>query len=126
MADRVLVEAPLTHEFSSVVRLIVGGVAERANLRFAEMDDLQLAVERLLAESEEGSRVTLSFDLSERGIRVRVGPLPAGHIAGALQRPPEEGRGPTLARVLETVVDSFGVEGSQDGALVVRLEKVRR
>ena len=127
MPDRVRVEAPLAHEFSSVVRLIVGGVAERAALRFEEMDDLQLAIERLLAESGEGSRrVTLSFELSERGIRARVGPLPAGIIAGALQRPAEEGRGLTLARILETVVDSYGVEESQDGHLVVRLEKVRR
>ena len=34
-----------------VVRLIVGGIAERVDFAFEEIDDLQLAVERLLAEA---------------------------------------------------------------------------
>ena len=31
----------------------------------------------------------------------------------------------TLRRILETVVDSFGVEPSADGRVVVRLEKLK-
>ena len=31
----------------------------------------------------------------------------------------------TLRRILQTVVDSFGVEESDDGSIVVRLEKLK-
>ena len=64
----------------------------------------------------------LSFELGEGGIRTRIGPLREGGLARALQR--EDAPGIlTLRRVLNTVVDSFGVEESTDGGLTVRLEK---
>ncbi len=74
MADRVAFEAPLDGAFEPVVRLVVGGVAERASLGFEDMDDLQLAIERLLAEAGAEGRVALSFELSAGRIRTRVGP----------------------------------------------------
>src|SRR5919201_615153 len=54
----------------------------------------------------------------------RVGPLSERSIAVALQEdsPPGE---LTLRRILQTVVDSFGVEEAADGRIVVRLEKLR-
>ena len=114
--------APLDEAFGPVVRVMVGGVAERADLAFEEMDDLQLGIERLLAEAGPDGRVRLSFELGEGGIRTRIGPLREGGLARALQR--EDGPGIlTLRRVLTTVVDSFGVEESTDGGLTVRLEK---
>ena len=53
-----------------------------------------------------------------------MGPLREAAIAEALQResPPGE---LTLRRILQTVVDSFGVETAADGRIVVRLEKVK-
>ena len=122
MADRVHIVAPLDEAFGPVVRVMVGGVAERADLAFEEMDDLQLGIERLLAEAGPDGRVRLSFELGEGGIRTRIGPLREGGLARALQR--EDAPGIlTLRRVLNTVVDSFGVEESTDGGLTVRLEK---
>lgn len=114
--------APLDEAFGPVVRVMVGGVAERADFAFEEMDDLQLGIERLLAEAGPDGRVRLSFELGEGGIRTRIGPLREGGLARALQR--EDAPGIlTLRRVLNTVVDSFGVEESTDGGLTVRLEK---
>ena len=60
---------------SAVVRLIIGGIAERVDFAFEEIDDLQLAVERLLAEAGSEGRVQLSFEVGEEAIRTRVGPL---------------------------------------------------
>jgi hypothetical protein len=58
---------------------------------------------------------------------VRLGPLHERAIADALQGPESPPGELTLRRILETVVDSFGVEEAADGELVVRLEKrVRR
>ncbi len=124
--ERIDLEAPLSGDFQAVVRLIVGGIAERIDLGFAEVDDLQLAVERLLAATSADPSVRLSFEVDDSHIRTRVGPLREAAIAEALQRESPPGA-LTLRRILDTVVDSYGVEPSVGGAIVVRLEKrVRR
>jgi len=97
-------------------------VADRLGLGFEELDDLQLAVERLLAEAGAQPSVRLVLELSGDRVRAHVGPLREETVASALQgtsAPGELG----LRQVLETVVDSFGVDDSADGELFVRLEK---
>ena len=42
--ERIDLEAPLAGAFQPVIRLIIGGVAERVDFGFEEIDDLQLAV----------------------------------------------------------------------------------
>jgi hypothetical protein len=125
MAERIDLEAPLTGDFQPVVRLIIGGIAERVDFAFEEIDDLQLAVERLLAEAGSQQSVNLSFEVAEGRVRARVGPLSGRALAEALR----DGEGApgelTLARILQTVVDSFGVEDVADSAIVVRLEKLK-
>ena len=125
-AERIDLEAPLSGDFQAVVRLIIGGIAERVDFAFEEIDDLQLAVERLLAEGDPQDPVTLSFELLDRGVRTRVGPLRDSALASALQGPPPGPGELTLPRILQTVVDSYGVEEVADGHLVVRLEKAVR
>jgi hypothetical protein len=123
VAEQVRIDAPLDAAFGPVVRLIVGGIAERADLGFDEMDDLQLGIERLLAEAGADGRVRISFELGASGIRTRIGPLHERGLAEALQREDRPGE-LTLRRVLGTVVDSYGVEESSDGQITVRLEKL--
>ena len=122
MAERVQIVAPLEGAFGPVVRLMVGGVAARADFGFEEMDDLQLGIERLLAEAGPEGRVRLAFELGAGGIRTSIGPLREHGLAEALQREDAPGM-LTLRRVLDTVVDSFGVEESVNGEITVRLEK---
>lgn len=130
MADRregievVEIDAPLDLAFQGVVRLIVSGVAEQAGFGYEAMDDLQLAIERLLAETGDEGRVKISFELGNGGVRTRIGPLREGSLAAALQDADEEPGKLTLRRVLSTVVDSFGVEPAPGGHIVVRLEKL--
>jgi hypothetical protein len=123
VAEQVQIEAPLDGAFGPVVRLIGGGIADRADLGFDEMDDLQLGIERLLAEAGPDGRVRLAFELGHAGIRTRIGPLRERGLADALQRDDAPGT-LTLKRVLDTVVDSYGVEESADGEITVRLEKL--
>ena len=124
MVDRIDLEAPLDDAFAGVVRLVVGGISERAGFGFEDMDDLQLAVERLLAEAGAEGRVSLAFELDEGRIRAQVGPLRAQRLAAALQHPDQSPGRLTLARILATVVSSFGVVAVADGQIVVRLEKL--
>ncbi len=123
-ADTELVEleTPIGREWEPVVRLVLGGVGDRLGLGFEELDDLQLAVERLLAEAGSQPSVRLLIELTEDRVRTHVGPLREATIAAALQGPSAPGE-LGLRRVLETVVDSFGVDDSADGELFVRLEK---
>ncbi len=122
--DRISFEAPLAGAFRPMVRLIVGGVAERADFGFEAMDDLQLAVERLLVEAGSDGQVVLSFELRGDAIRTRVGPLKERGLAKALQDPEGPPGTLSLGRILSTVVDSYGVEEVSGGDIVVRLEKV--
>jgi hypothetical protein len=121
--DLVELEAPLGTEWEPVVRLVLGGVADRLGLGFEELDDLQLAVERLLADARAEGTVRLAFELAPDHVRTHVGPLREAPIADALQGPPPPPGELGLRRVLETVVDSFGVEEATAGELMVRLEK---
>jgi hypothetical protein len=124
--ERIELVTPVGPAWEPVVRLVLGGIADRLDLGFEDLDDLQLAVERLLVEAGSQETVRLSFELTENTVRTTVGPLRETPIAEALQGP-ESGPGElNLRRVLETVVDSFGVEEAGDGDLVVRLEKVVR
>ena len=123
--ERIDLEAPLSGDFQAEERLIIGGIAERVDFAFEEIDDLQLAVERLLAEAGQIGSVHLSFEVGDASIRTRVGPLSERAVAEALR----DGDAPpgqlTLRRILQTVVDSFGVEDAGGGAIVVRLEKLK-
>ena len=124
MTEHISFRAPLDGAFQPVVRLIVGGIAERANFGFEAMDDLQLAIERLLVEAGSDGQVQLSFELRQDGIRTRVGPLHEKGLAQALQDPDNLPGSLSLARILSTVVDSYGVEEVTGGDIVVRLEKL--
>jgi hypothetical protein len=120
--ELVELETPLGREWESVVRLVLGGVADRLGLGFEELDDLQLAVERLLAEAGTQPSVRLVLELNGDRVRAHVGPLREETVAAGLQGASVPGQ-LGLRRVLETVVDSFGVDDSADGELFVRLEK---
>jgi 2-keto-3-deoxy-6-phosphogluconate aldolase len=123
--ERIDLEAPLSGDFHAVVRLIIGGIAERVDFAFEEIDDLQLAVERLLAEAGTVGSVRLSFEVVANGIRTRVGPLSEHKVAEALRDGDALPGQLTLRRILQTVVDSFGVDEADDGRIVVRLEKLK-
>jgi hypothetical protein len=114
---------PAGREWHAVARLVLGGVADRLNLSFEDLDDLQLAVERLLVEAASQDTVQMRIEVVDHGIRVGVGPLVERTIADALQGPDAAPGELTLRRILQTVVDSFGVEEHADGGIVVRLQK---
>ena len=123
--DRIQLVTPVGRAWEPVFRMVLGGIADRLDLGFEELDDLQLAVERLLAEGDPQDPVTMSFEIMPGGVRTRVGPLRDAAIADALQGEPTPGE-LTLPRILSTVVDAYGVEEVADGRLVVRLEKSMR
>src|SRR6185437_5187363 len=123
--ERIDLEAPLSGDFHAVVRLIIGGIAERVDFAFEEIDDLQLAVERLLVEAGTVGTVQLEFEVAQGGISTRVGPLSERKVAEALADGDAAPGQLTLRRILQTVVDSFRVEEAEDDCIVVRLVKTK-
>ena len=122
--DRIALETPIARGWEPVFRLVLGGVADRLDLGFEDLDDIQLAVERLLAEAGTSQEtVQLAFEILPEGLRTRIGPLRERAIAEALQGPEPRPGELTLRRILETVVDSFGVEIADDGNIIVILNK---
>jgi len=123
-AERIELSVPLDDAFGGVIRLVAGGIAEQASFGFEAMDDLQLALERLLAETGEQERVEIAFEIGDDGVRALIGPVAEGRLSTVLGEP-DGGTGTLgLRRVLSAVVDSFGVEPAGDGQIVVRLEKL--
>jgi hypothetical protein len=123
--ERIELIAPVAGDFHAVVRLIIGGIAERVDFAFEEIDDLQLAVERLLAEAGSQRMVKMSFEVGTDSIRTRIGPLSERAIGEALQDGVAKPGELTLKRILQTVVDSFGVDEIGEEGIVVRLEKLK-
>jgi hypothetical protein len=127
LVETVELQTPVGRDWGPVVRLVLGGIGDRLDLGIDDLDDLQLAVERLLAEAGAQGSVRLSFELSDNRVRTHLGPLAEATIAEALQGPEPPAGELTLRRILATVVDSYGVEQVENEGLYVRLEKeVRR
>lgn len=122
--ERIELVTPVGRDWAPVVRLVLGGIGNRLDLGFDELDDVQLAVERLLAEAGAEEAVRISIELRDGGLRAQVGPLSEDAIADALRGPEPRPGELTLRRVLQTVVDSFGVDVVGEDGLYVRLDKV--
>ena len=114
--ERIDLDAPLTEDFQPVVRLIIGGIAERVDFAFEEIDDLQLAVERLLAEVDSTGTVHLAFEVGDEAIRTRVGPLDERALTEALG----DGDGRVTAH------EAHAGAGAPDGGGLVRRGGRRR
>lgn len=126
--DVVELVTPVGRDWDAVARLVLAGVGERLHMSVEEVDDLQLAVERLLLEAgpaDEQMCMVLEIDPG-RMVRVRLGPLRERSATAALRAPDPPPGQLGLRRILQTVVDSFDVEDGPDGGVVVRLEKAGR
>jgi hypothetical protein len=124
-ADLVELVTPVGREWDSVARLVLAGIGDRIGLSVEELDDLQLALERLLHETGPADpEVRVLFELEGDGqVRLRVGPLRELAVMGSLRSAEAVPAGLGLRRILETVVDSFAVEDGPDGGVLVDLEK---
>ena len=95
--DTITLTIPAERRFLGVVNLVLGGLGSRLDLSFERVDDLQLAVDSVLAQGDPSSSGTLTVevDVEESRLVVRVGPLVDGGAS-------DDG----LKRVLGTLVSS--------------------
>jgi anti-sigma regulatory factor (Ser/Thr protein kinase) len=118
MTDEVTLVVPAQEDFRPVVHLVVGGLAVRLDLTIDALEDLQVALDALLARRDDDGEVTIRVRVDAQTIHATVGPLPAA-VLDDLER---EGRELGLRRVLEAVCETFEIE-ERDGETWVELSK---
>ena len=70
MSDEIVLTLPEHDEFRNVAHLVVGGLAVRLNLTFENLEDVQVALEGLLARA--AGEVTVAVRLDDGGLAARV------------------------------------------------------
>jgi hypothetical protein len=95
--DTIELTVPAERRFLGVVNLVLGGLGSRLDLPFERIDDLQLAVDSVLAQGDSSVSGTLTVEVAvdDSRLAVRVGPLVDGGAS-------DDG----LKRVLATLVSS--------------------
>jgi hypothetical protein len=111
-----------------VMRVLMGGMASRNDLPIDRLDDLQLAVETLLAEEPEtGSELVLELSASGGGFRVRLDGLENESVKAALLTAdpfqPCEGCLLDVRLFLDSLVESYRVVDTTPASYAVVLEK---
>jgi hypothetical protein len=124
MTDTITLTIPYDRPYQGVVRLVVGGLAARLELPFEELEDVQLALETLLADEgyAAGETVTVQVGVVDGALEVSVGPLEPAALDTALEAEPDASEGVGLARVLRTAMGGYEIE-RRDGSGWVRMRK---
>jgi hypothetical protein len=111
-----------------LMRVVMGGVASRFDLPLERLDDLELAVETLLAEEpEEGGSLVLTLSFDGRAFRARLDGLTNQALYTALAAPASF-RPSSLCRLdvrlfLDALVESYQVLGQTGTLFAVEMEK---
>jgi hypothetical protein len=112
--DEIRLVIPSDEGFRPIARLVTGGLALRLDLTFDRLEDLQLAIDTLLALRNDDDDVVVELGVEESALHVAVGPFSPEALRELDGRGVELG----LRRVLETVCDSVEREERDDGAWV--------
>lgn len=106
--------------YMGVARLVTAGVCARLDLPFEAVDDLQLAVELLLAAAFTRTRdVRVAFDSDGRRLSIEVAPVEATTL-GATRAGYEGTSRIALQTLLERLVDDVVAEAGPVPAVVLR------
>jgi len=114
--DEITLTIPREEPFHEVAHLVLGGVAARLDLTFESLDDLETALDAVLERSGNVGEVTLKLRIEDGSIHASVGPLSVERVRAELEREP--GEAVTLRRILDTVVDGYGLD--REGWLELR------
>lgn len=129
MADSVRLEVPRETGFLSLLHLVLGGIGIRRSLSFDDLDDLQLAVDNVLAEdTPAGGVLSMAVTISEQALAVRLEPLRNRDLRMTLAQgavPPEaQGRCIDICLLLRSLVDEYSVSDLDDGVYALDLRKL--
>jgi hypothetical protein len=106
MNDEITLVVPAQEDFRPIVHLVVGGLAVRLDLTMDVLEDMQVALDALLARRDDAGDVNVRVSFDEKRMSATVGPLPPA-LLDDFER---DGSDLSLRRVLETVCETVEVE----------------
>ena len=115
MTDEITLVVPAQEDFHHIAHLVLGGLGARLDLTYEDLDDLQTALDALLARRDDDGDIEVVVGVGEDAIRSSVGPFSEASLDDLESDSPSLG----LRRVLETVSDGFEVERRDGKAWVV-------
>ena len=110
---------PAEEDFRPIAHLVTGGLASRLDITFDDLEDLQVAVEAVLALRDDEGELTLVLSASDGVLSASLGPFTADTLHAE-----EQAGGLDLARVLETVCDTHEIEMRDDGSWVELTKRI--
>jgi anti-sigma regulatory factor (Ser/Thr protein kinase) len=125
MNDTITLTVPHARPYHGVVRLVVGGLAARLDLPLEALEDVQLALESLLANSAYagGEEITVEVTVEDGALDIVVGPFDAARLGAELERDVGESDGVGLGRLLATVVGEYELDGRGGEGGWIRMRK---
>jgi hypothetical protein len=117
--DEIRLVIPAEEDFRPIAHLVTGGVALRLDVTYDDLEDLQVAIEALLALRDDADELVVSLSADDGVLRASLGPF-----APELLQAADSGGGLDLRRVLDTVCDTHEVEERDDGAWVELTKQV--
>jgi anti-sigma regulatory factor (Ser/Thr protein kinase) len=118
VTDEITLVLPAQEDFHHIAHLVTGGLGARLELTYEQLEDLQVALEALLACRDDDGEIAIGIAVDDSRVRTTVGPFTDRAIAEL----DEDGERLGLRRVLETVSDTLEVD-HRDGGAWVELSK---
>jgi hypothetical protein len=115
--DEIRLVIPGEEEFRPIAHLVTGGLAMRLDVTYDDLEDLQVAIEALLALRDDAGELVLTLSAKDGVMHASLGPF-----APAAVRAGDSGAELDLGRVLDTVCETHEVE-ERDGGAWVELTK---
>jgi hypothetical protein len=110
---------PAEEDFRPIAHLVTGGLAMRLDVTYDVLEDLQVAIDALLALRDDSGELVVTLAAENGTLRASLGPF-----APELVHDSEAEGGLDLRRVLETVCDTHEVEERDDGAWVELTKRI--
>jgi hypothetical protein len=117
--DEIRLVIPAEEDFRPIAHLVTGGVAMRLDVTYADLEDLQVGIEALLALRDDAGELVLSLSADDGVLHASLGPF-----APETVHEEDADGGLDLRRVLETVCDTHEIEERADGAWVELTKRV--
>ena len=110
MTDEITLTLPREPGFHRVAHLVLGGLAVRLNLTIENLEDLELALDAILARTDPNAGdITVRMTPRDGELETLIGPLTSVVLDEIEREGVEDGLG--LRRVLESTVDDIHVDG---------------
>ena len=106
--------------YMGVARLVTAGVGSRLDLPFDVVDDLQLAVELVVAASfAQGRQATVAFTRDGSNLTISISPL-EGRVLDGTRAGFDSSAPVRLRDLLEKLVDSIDTSDNPEPAITLR------